>query len=217
MSQRSTGCERASCTRSSLCKSARHLRLWSSQKNNLSPLLPSCPIHQSSVYAEFISLIRVDFMHDLSLRMFPVRITYQTTFLTHSEPEHFPLPPFLSLNRIHSALVHSSESQTSSRQLAPDILMDKQQADVSHVDLECFINGSSDCWYRRIGPTQQKDSRVFPSKGRCSADCNWSALHVHKHLRDAQFTADVSSSFVIFKSLLHALLFHLSCFNAVFM
>lgn len=206
MSQRSPGCKRASCTHASLCKSARHLCLWSSL---LALLFLSCPIHQS-VYAEFISLIRVDFMHDLSLRMFPVRITYQTAFLTHSEPEHFTLPPFLSLNRIHSALVLSSESQTSfwwitNRQTCLTLicnvaLMVPQTVDIEELD-QC-----------------NKRTRVcLQSKGRCSPDCNWSALHVHKHLRDAQFTADVSSSFVIFKSLLHALLFHLSCFNGVFM
>lgn len=87
----------------------------------------------------------MDFIQHLSLTMFSVNITDQTTFLTDEDPEHFSLPPFLSLNRIHSALVYSSENKTSSRQSAPDILMDDKQADMSHVDLECFINGSSDC------------------------------------------------------------------------
>lgn len=64
-----------------------------------------------------------------------------------------------------------------------------------------------------------KKTRVcLERKGRRPPDCNWSALRVHKHLRDAQFSADVSSSFVIFKSLspLSSVSFELSV-NAAFM
>lgn len=152
-------------------------------------------------------------MHDLSLRMFPVRITYQTTFLT--PPERFSLPPFLSLNRIHSALVHSSESQTSSRQLTFWWITNRQPCLTLICNVSLMVPRTVDT--EELDQHNKRTRVCLQSKGRCSPDCNWNALHVHKHLRDAQFTADVSSSFVIFKSLLHALLFHLSCFNAVFM
>lgn len=215
MAERSPGCERASCTRAGLCKSARHLCLWSSLKNNLALLLPSCPIHQFSVYAEFISLIRVDFMHDLSPRMFPARITYQTTFLTHSEPEHFSLPPFLSLNRIHSFTPRRVKPLPDSWLLTLWWITNRQTCPTLIWNVSLMVPRTVDT--EELDQRNKRTCVCLQSKGRCSPDCNWSALHVHKHLRDAQFTADVSSSFVIFKSLLHALLFHLSCFNAVFM